>query len=467
MPPQRIAPTKPASKPVKSERTHEENQERYVPFVCPVDWVVARMSDCHSRAYIAASRRSDRSLEARIESARRASKIHKKRTGRALRVTEADVINEKMYDEEDGDVTTAYRNLSVLMGGGPIDRRFAAYYQHQVHMRNAVDRELHHRMAMSQTGVGVVTGYSPHQMSPGQYTLQQQQYPFFRQPLQQRQQQQQQQPAYRQPPYAPPVAGGHSHGRAMSMHIPQQQQQMRVIHTAGIEQKLSRLTSPATHGFPGVQPGATNLQMRHMSAPAAGQGKPLFPEMSAAMPYQSPPHPTHMSSSASNTGDSYSLYPLSGEIPAEAARFFAGTSGNGLGFSPYGNPDQFDYGTTYTTSKGFTTSLSPSQQSNPFESKTEDGLATTTGKLKWQPSRVESPYFNAGTVGATGFLNESQSQEDDLVGSLFSNGTMLMGSDAFGNFDAGSVEQFTEHTADQEVWGEFANQAWLLGSCVT
>jgi hypothetical protein len=67
------------------------------------------------RAYIAASRRSDRSLEARIESARRASEIHKKRTGRALRVTEEDVVNEEMYEEEDDDILTQQRRLQTYL----------------------------------------------------------------------------------------------------------------------------------------------------------------------------------------------------------------------------------------------------------------------------------------------------------------------------------------------------------------
>ncbi|KAH8724680.1 hypothetical protein GQ44DRAFT_800026 [Phaeosphaeriaceae sp. PMI808] len=71
------------TRPVKTERTHEENQER------------------------------DRSLEARIESARRASEIHKKRTGRALRVTEQDVINEEMYEEEDDDLPAQYQRLNA------------------------------------------------------------------------------------------------------------------------------------------------------------------------------------------------------------------------------------------------------------------------------------------------------------------------------------------------------------------
>ncbi|RFU78277.1 hypothetical protein TARUN_3955 [Trichoderma arundinaceum] len=67
----------------KSERSHEENQER---------------------AYIAASRRTDRSLEARVQSARMASEIHKKRTGKGFRITEAIVLKEEMYEEEDCDL---------------------------------------------------------------------------------------------------------------------------------------------------------------------------------------------------------------------------------------------------------------------------------------------------------------------------------------------------------------------------
>ncbi|OJD38011.1 uncharacterized protein BKCO1_5000161 [Diplodia corticola] len=105
MPPVRTVST---AKPVKTERTHEENQER---------------------AYIAASRRSDRSLEARIESARRASEIHKKRTGRALRVTEQDVVNEEMYEEEDDDLPAQYRRLTAHLQTNSADfnRKLHAY----------------------------------------------------------------------------------------------------------------------------------------------------------------------------------------------------------------------------------------------------------------------------------------------------------------------------------------------------
>ncbi|VUC36427.1 unnamed protein product [Clonostachys rosea] len=63
---------------------------------------MADQSDSHKeRAYIAASRRHDRGIEARLESARQASKIHKKRTGRALRISEEIVLGDAAYEEEE------------------------------------------------------------------------------------------------------------------------------------------------------------------------------------------------------------------------------------------------------------------------------------------------------------------------------------------------------------------------------
>ncbi|KAL6721172.1 hypothetical protein ACLMJK_000274 [Lecanora helva] len=121
MPPQRTTPM--SQKPLKTERTHEENQER---------------------AYIAASRRSDRSLEARVESARRASEIHKRRTGRSLRVTEQDVVNEEMYEEEDDDLPMQYRRLTAHLQTGSADfnRRLSAYLTNHVAMRSALDQAI-------------------------------------------------------------------------------------------------------------------------------------------------------------------------------------------------------------------------------------------------------------------------------------------------------------------------------------
>ncbi|KAF4455138.1 hypothetical protein F53441_2458 [Fusarium austroafricanum] len=110
----------PLTKPAparKTERSHEENQER---------------------AYIAASRRADRSIEARVQSARMASEIHKKRTGKAFRITEEIVMKEEMYEEEDDDFPRSYRLLRQNMETS--NPAFNA----------RVDAYLTNRMAMSQ-----------------------------------------------------------------------------------------------------------------------------------------------------------------------------------------------------------------------------------------------------------------------------------------------------------------------------
>ncbi|CUS10446.1 unnamed protein product [Tuber aestivum] len=141
MPAQR---TSPPTKAVKTERTHEENQER---------------------AYIAASRRSDRSLEARIESARRASAIHKRRTGRALRVTEQDVINEEMYEEEEDEYV--YRGLTAHLRNGSHDwnRRLQAYLQSQYAMRSALSQAISGQGgSASQQYPGIQGTYQPSYM---------------------------------------------------------------------------------------------------------------------------------------------------------------------------------------------------------------------------------------------------------------------------------------------------------------
>ncbi|RSL43264.1 hypothetical protein CEP53_011793 [Fusarium sp. AF-6] len=52
------------------------------------------------RAYVAASRRTDRNIKARMESAIMASEVHKKRTGKRLRITEDIVMGDAPYEEE-------------------------------------------------------------------------------------------------------------------------------------------------------------------------------------------------------------------------------------------------------------------------------------------------------------------------------------------------------------------------------
>ncbi|KAJ9664791.1 hypothetical protein H2198_000137 [Neophaeococcomyces mojaviensis] len=186
MPPTR---TVPPAKAVKTERTHAENQER---------------------AYIAASRRSDRSLEARVESARRASEIHKRRTGRTLRVTEQDVINEEMYEEEDDDLPMQYRRLAAHLqtGSADLNQRRAAYLTNQIAMRNAVEQIANNPYGQQ---------YNNHAMP-----YRQPRQNMFQSPMMQQQHSMPQSAttpgSYRQAPYSSPhhPAFRHNHGRAYS-----------------------------------------------------------------------------------------------------------------------------------------------------------------------------------------------------------------------------------------------------------
>lgn len=79
-------------------------------------------------------------MEARIESARRASEIHKRRTGRALRVTEQDVANEEMYEEEDDDLPRKFQGIPAHLktADAEYNKKLHAYLVSQSYMRSAV-----------------------------------------------------------------------------------------------------------------------------------------------------------------------------------------------------------------------------------------------------------------------------------------------------------------------------------------
>ncbi|KAL2137123.1 hypothetical protein VTI74DRAFT_8755 [Chaetomium olivicolor] len=90
----------------RTQRTHEENQER---------------------AYIAASRRADRDIEHRIRSALKASECRKKRTGRGLKITREAVLGDEQYESDDeDDATRRFRhpagNLSNPLMANRADR---------------------------------------------------------------------------------------------------------------------------------------------------------------------------------------------------------------------------------------------------------------------------------------------------------------------------------------------------------
>ncbi|KAK1817643.1 hypothetical protein LTR12_007951, partial [Friedmanniomyces endolithicus] len=254
-------------KPMKTERTHEENQER---------------------AYIAASRRSDRSLEARVESARRASEIHKRRTGRSLRVTEQDVINEEMYEEEDDDLPMQYRRLTAHLQTQNADfsRRLQSYVINQMAMRQAVGNAAVDGMQMNngQFQPGQFMNMNPGYMTQAQ---QQQQQSGFQQGSMMPPQMYNRTPSnYRQQPYPMPQhtmqPSYHSHGRPLSVATQQNVPQFKQPHSQSVQ------TSPVE-----TKPAVDDRRM----------SLPVYPATPVSQQGQAP-SPTHGSPEGSRTSSS-------------------------------------------------------------------------------------------------------------------------------------------------------------------
>ncbi|QPH01587.1 hypothetical protein C2857_005790 [Epichloe festucae Fl1] len=119
MEPQRGAPLR-ASRHHQSTRRRDENQER---------------------AYIAASRRTDRSIEARLQSAHKASELHKKRTGKSLHITEQIVFNDETYEEEDGWTRPPSRSVlgpQLQTPSADFNSRVEAYLEQKIVMSTFV-----------------------------------------------------------------------------------------------------------------------------------------------------------------------------------------------------------------------------------------------------------------------------------------------------------------------------------------
>ena len=223
-------------------------------------------------------------MEARVESARRASEIHKRRTGRSLRVTEQDVINEEMYEEEDDDLPLQYRRLTAHLQTGSADfnRRLAAYLTHHVAMRSAFDQAINDSYAQQYPNAPSFLQSNPTGMFPSPLAN-----PMFppqgalphtnpqASPISP-----QSSHPYRQVPYSMPGSSGFRptahHKRAASITSP--------LATPGVSQshQNSPVEDPKDHGS------------RRMSMPAASAAKPDW--QNAAVKVEAIPSPSAQSS---------------------------------------------------------------------------------------------------------------------------------------------------------------------------
>lgn len=223
-------------------------------------------------------------MEARVESARRASEIHKRRTGRSLRVTEQDVINEEMYEEEDDDLPSQYRRLTAHLqtNSAAFNQRLAAYLTGQIGVRGAVDQYLSN-------------SYAQQFPNAQQFQLNQLMYqnPSIAQQFHQQMMQQPHSPTsiYRQAPY--PMPNLHQrqamHGRSASIANPQMSSNktQSPILPDGEKRRMSLATAPTTTGSLDLTqtPTMSNASSTPKTIPATPQTS--FSQQQPLQPFQS------------------------------------------------------------------------------------------------------------------------------------------------------------------------------------
>ncbi|KAJ5046509.1 uncharacterized protein L3040_003752 [Drepanopeziza brunnea f. sp. 'multigermtubi'] len=423
-------------KPAKTERTHEENQER---------------------AYIAASRRSDRSLEARVESARRASEIHRRRTGRGLRVTEADVMNEEMYEEEDDGFPRQYLQLAAHLQSGnrEFNSRLEAYLTSNVAIRAALEKTIWNSYVQQ----GLVSPYPPQFAGnfPSPMLAHQYQQPAMQTPMQSPQQppqppqapQPSQQYHYRQAPYPSP--------RSHSIAAPSLNREPSIKPETSTSAQVSPLgtTDNRRMSLP-VTPATTHASAANTPASPSGpipSRNPSFPQSlftldlphrpatqeSAAHPSASPPASTpkpnpafppglsaqelglpapqaqrNINLSQSNTGTTFG--PFSTALPNDAATFFGSpfTYGNPSTPNPAESVGRFNWANSdvpptnsmgnsqmYPSMTGLNSTLASAGETYPTEARYQtdgffnDAMASGSGVT---PS-FDSEFFNFDNFG--------------------------------------------------------------------
>lgn len=389
------------------------------------------------RAYVAASRRSDRSLEARVESAKRASAIHKQRTGREFKITEQIVQDEEMYEEQDDNMPFQYRGLTAhLQTADPqFNARLSAFLQSQIGMRD---------MANGMSGLNFSYGY-PGGSSFGQYP------PGMAAPQAQHNQplQQAQNPSMpiRQAPYPTPrpqqqlaFSGqgnqpGHypSHHRSMSYSLPKTEPEPNAMHpsmsqfrrmsTPGAPSSLSPAMSPhSVHSAHSTPPSRPNYLQRHSSG-----------------------HMTHIavSQSQQQTAIAYSpqdYFPLTTQLPREAQGLMGSTLDpsnpmNSMMMAGSGNLTSSYYNFSQPMP---TANNTPGHQIHP----TREGLFSTVAPAALDAQSQEQKFFDDAFAADTTNVADTATPAD---------ADSSMWDDFTTNVDFNSNDEFT------------ANDGWQFG----
>jgi hypothetical protein len=357
-------------------------------------------------------------LEARVESARRASEIHKRRTGRSLRVTEQDVINEEMYEEEDDDLPSQYRRLTAHLqtNSTAFNQRLAAYLTGQIGARSAVDQYLSNSYSQQFSNAQKFQPNQPMYQNPG-----------MAQQFHQQMMQQSNSPTsmYRQAPY--PMPNLHQrqaamHGRSASIANPQMSSQKSQSPVLPDDEKR-RMSVPTTTRSPDL----TRTLMSNTSS--TRNTIPITPQ--AGFSQQQPLQPFQPQYNNSGLNPDLSLFTTA--LPAESQMLLGSaldprdpTTNMFMAGSQYMPSSYYNFDATLPPSMSVGKDASGGQLYPSF-----DGLNTTLA-----PSQLEmNPGLDFQYVGQTGFFDAGMKETT-------ASGTGTPGGNDFNLF------------IDQEAWGE-------------
>jgi hypothetical protein len=223
-------------------------------------------------------------------------------------VTEQDVINEEMYEEEDDDLPMQYRRLTAHLqtGNADFNRRLSAYLTNHVAMRSALEQS-------------ISNSYAQQYPNAAQFANQQSMFPspmLTHQSQQQMMQQPQSPSMYRQAPYPSPRVQQQgfqpgAHNRSASIATPQELSAS--AHSPVINADTRRLSIPAVPATTGSPVQTRTLVSTASTTP---QHKPSFPQGSFSQQYNQFPYDI----SFNNFN-----YPFSIALPAESQGLLGST----------------------------------------------------------------------------------------------------------------------------------------------
>lgn len=257
-------------------------------------------------------------------------------------MTEQDVVNEEMYEEEDDDLPMQYRRLTAhLQTGSDFNRRLAAYLTNHVAMRSALDQAITNSYAQQYPNAPQFA-HNPQKMYPSPMIPQN----MMQQPAPQ---------SYRQSPYPMPRSAGfrpQPHVRAASIagphEIPGYSQSVSTSSPVEVadQNDLRRTSMPAPSTSPTAsrtpqplqpspsrstaQPSTSSFSVKQEPQQSKQMQAPPVPQQSQQQPPPPPPQqqsqqlqqqpPSQQQFMDMNKHNEYSS-PFTTALPAEAQMF--------------------------------------------------------------------------------------------------------------------------------------------------